>query len=1061
MRAAFVLALACIASVASAITWKETSQTDFGDGQSSDNLYVSHRGGGAVEFEWTFDLNNDGYCDLMCADWQGPFLRVFFGGSSGYSSSRTRLLPIDYGGGCDVSDLDCDGYPDLIHSGWHSGASIFWGTDSGPDPGNPQHLDADGAETVTVDDLDRDGYIDLIFPGEDGTLAIYWGTSGGYSTSSRTRIPLGYGLSHNATVADLDRDGFKDVVLCVYEGSSRQPIAYFGPNRVYRIDWLDYLPAGSYGPHGTSVADLNGDGWLDIVYSGYNNISQSYIYFGSDSGFSNSSRTIVTAGPCYGGSASCDFNADGRLDLIYFRGNGNFSGYWKPIVFWNTGSAPYFADGQTQLVGPEAVALSGGLAADFNRDGELDIYLDGYDPCGPNHTPSAVLWGPQWTVADTLSGLVDHHGMFREPGNLYDRSYREDYTSSVFDGGSSTSWHAVSWDDSAPGGSGVEVAVRTGTTAAPDPTWSSWYAVANGDTVPDSLDSRYIQYRATLNYQNPASLPMLFEVRIDYGPALAVDVAPTAILAPSGTVDSGTQVTPAVVVRNLGTSSAEFPTTLLIGSGYSQTLLDTLAAGATDTVRFPIWTAGPVGTSPVLCFTALAGDENRSNDTIGDSVRVRRVLNLDVGPTKILSPPGTADSGRVYLPSVIVRNFGLMSAVFPTTMTIGAGYVQTAQETLASGQADTVIFPAWVAEPVGQLAVTCFTSLAGDEDPANDTIRGSARVAGARVHDVGAVTIVAPTGTLQAGDTVIPRARIKNFGNTQERFFDVRFRIGTSYSQKVNAADALPPDSTAEIEFPAWVAQAGDWALSCSTMLGSDVNRANDKATSTVRVSARTLQIRPDQSDRIEAGEGKTYRFHALIEGDTGGVVEVMRPAAPAGWSARLEDATGTNDLTDTDGDAIPDLGYVAPGESSWFSLEVIAPALLVGDTGLLTQKTFVVAGHLGNDSTVADTALLNLALVPGFSVHNSPNPFSDHTTFVIGLPADGRVSLTVYTRAGERVCRVISNSDMPAGVHFVDWNGMNDHGRSIAPGTYEYLLDYVHAGKADRIHKKLVLTRQ
>ena len=38
---------------------------------------------------------------------------------------------------------------------------------------------------------------------------------------------------------------------------------------------------------------------------------------------------------------------------------------------------------------------------------------------------------------------------------------------------------------------------------------------------------------------------------------------------------------------------------------------------------------------------------------------------------------------------------------------------------------------------------------------------------------------------------------------------------------------------------------------------------------------------------------------------------------------------------------------------------------------------------------------------------------------------------------------------------------GVNDNGRGIAPGTYEYLLDYVHAGKTDRIRKKLVLTRQ
>ena len=131
------------------------------------------------------------------------------------------------------------------------------------------------------------------------------------------------------------------------------------------------------------------------------------------------------------------------------------------------------------------------------------------------------------------------------------------------------------------------------------------------------------------------------------------------------------------------------------------------------------------------------------------------------------------------------------------------------------------------------------------------------------------------------------------------------------------------------------------------------------------------------------------------------------------------------------------------------------------GDTATLAQVTIPAAGHVGGRPDIADTAALTLTLVPELSIHNFPNPFSDHTSFVIGLPEDGRASLTVYTRAGERVCRVLTNAFLPAGVHLVRWDGVNDHGRSIAPGTYEYLLDYVHSGKTDRIHKKLVLRRQ
>ena len=363
-----------------------------------------------------------------------------------------------------------------------------------------------------------------------------------------------------------------------------------------------------------------------------------------------------------------------------------------------------------------------------------------------------------------------------------------------------------------------------------------------------------------------------------------------------------------------------------------------------------------------------------------DVYLVKTDADLNASPAAILSPSGTAESARVYTPSAVVRNVGLTAAAFPVTMIVGAGYTATVQETLASGLSDTIVFPSWTAEPVGQLAVTCFTSLAGDMDPTNDTIRDSIQVVPPPRHDVSAVDILAPSGTLRAGDTVTPRARIRNFGNRVERFFDVRFRIGTNYNQKVNVADALPAGSTAELTFPPWVAETGDWAVSCSTMLGSDVDRTNDKATSTVRVFAQTLQIEPDRSERLEAGKNKTYQFYALVQGDTGGVVEVARPAAPAGWSARLADMTGTNDLTDTDGDGIPDLGYVVPGETSRFSLEVQTPSGLAGDTASLTQKIFVLAGHMGNDSTVADTALLNLNLVPGFSIHNWSAPGSMDT---------------------------------------------------------------------------------
>ena len=152
-------------------------------------------------------------------------------------------------------------------------------------------------------------------------------------------------------------------------------------------------------------------------------------------------------------------------------------------------------------------------------------------------------------------------------------------------------------------------------------------------------------------------------------------------------------------------------------------------------------------------------------------------------------------------------------------------------------------------------------------------------------------------------------------------------------------------------------------AITCSTLM-SDAYRADDERGSTGRELVQTLKVAPDQSDQIPTGQGKTYSFYALIQGDTGGVVELARPPAPPGWSARLGDSAGLNDLPDTDGDGLPDLGYVVPGESSWFSLEVTTPVGLVGDTAALRTRTFLLAGHLGSNSLVADTAVLSLTPV-------------------------------------------------------------------------------------------------
>ena len=74
---------------------------------------------------------------------------------------------------------------------------------------------------------------------------------------------------------------------------------------------------------------------------------------------------------------------------------------------------------------------------------------------------------------------------------------------------------------------------------------------------------------------------------------------------------------PQAAVKNFGTAAQTFPVTMTISpGGYSSTqTVTSLAPGATQNVNFASWTPA-LGAANVTCYTQLAGDMDRSNDTL-------------------------------------------------------------------------------------------------------------------------------------------------------------------------------------------------------------------------------------------------------------------------------------------------------------------------------------------------------------------------------------------------------------------------------------------------------------
>jgi len=257
-------------------------------------------------------------------------------------------------------------------------------------------------------------------------------------------------------------------------------------------------------------------------------------------------------------------------------------------------------------------------------------------------------------------------------------------------------------------------------------------------------------------------------------------------------------------------------------------------------------------------------------------------LELDAGVSAILAPLATVDSGVIDTPMVRVRNFGYAVSSFPVTMRIDTSYANTQNvSSLNPGESTTVSFSPWTPALRGSHATVAYTSLTGDLNPYNDTVRGTVFV---RIPDVGVTGIVAPTDTIDTSGVITPVAIVCNPGSVAETFW-VRFWIGGSYVD--SAQTTLAVNETTDVGFRGWAPVIGTHVIRCSTMLAGDVNPANNRVVDTVVVVGAGVAEASQMPRAFAFDGGRPNPFSRRI---------AMRYALPQDCRVNLRvcDATGT-----------------------------------------------------------------------------------------------------------------------------------------------------------------------
>ncbi len=437
----------------------------------------------------TTDIDNDGDVDLLFAsiadEENGP--GIYWAEHGSYSSRNRTILSDQMAFSSRVADFNRDGYLDISLTQWAPGqeaTDLYWGGPSGFSGQNKFVFPIGSLRGHVIGDLNRDDWLDIIFSTTNDQVVIYWNSPLGFDKDRKSVLPSRVAVS--AEVADLNRDGFLDVIIA---------------------NLWDAVPAP--GKPQSFGGSPQGD---------------TFIYWGASGGYDASNPTIL---PSIGNSdvGVADLNGNGLLDMVLTSYHAGYTRSYPSTIYWNSASG--FDASRTQQLPTNSA--SGVHINDFNRDGHADIVFACHSKDGNHRNDAFLYWGSKEgfsTDRRTELPVLGPHHMTSDAGHIYDRGDRYDYVSPAFDAGAKTSLESIRWRGETPSETGLEFQVRSADSrdGLASATWQgpegpkSYYTESGASLAANATGGRWIQYKASLVSPGSASSPILKSVSIRYRP---------------------------------------------------------------------------------------------------------------------------------------------------------------------------------------------------------------------------------------------------------------------------------------------------------------------------------------------------------------------------------------------------------------------------------------------------------------------------------------------------------------------------------------------------------------
>jgi|GEM_PF-5913713 len=317
------------------------------------------------------DFNLDGNLDVAEVDYADNTISIFKGNGAGAFTRTVIATPASCGPRIIVTaDFNHDGKPDLatVCSSNHlfsiyrntsavGGASISWGArldfNSLPSGGGASWCLASA-------DFNGDGWSDVVVGDHDSSKVTVILNTQGASTTVTFATPVAYTTSVGpvyVTTGDFNGDNHPDIAVAdsINPTSNTVTVLLNNGNGTF-APAVDYVVGAR--PTSVNSADLNGDGWVDLVTTSIVDNTFSVLLGNGDGTFASRVDFSAAATSPVANSPQnldiADVNADGKPDLLVEDGA-------RMVVFLNSSTPPpnpstsiVFSGSHTQTAGDYA-----------------------------------------------------------------------------------------------------------------------------------------------------------------------------------------------------------------------------------------------------------------------------------------------------------------------------------------------------------------------------------------------------------------------------------------------------------------------------------------------------------------------------------------------------------------------------------------------------------------------------------------------------------------------------------------------------------------------------------